>query len=139
MSRFPVGTDHLQTQSDPPPRLDIHVALTTRLARDPALAHRVTALYNRLRALPRRARRRLYRRARLTLAGAALLLALNGGVLGATRAEPVSTIIVADGEVANVNNNKCGLIEAIINARVEMCIRDRRNGSRLGLESRPWC
>lgn len=119
MSRFPVGTDHLQTQSDPPPRLDIHVALTTRLARDPALAHRVTALYNRLRALPRRARRRLYRRARLTLAGAALLLALNGGVLGATRAEPVSTIIVADGEVANVNNNKCGLIEAIINARVE--------------------
>lgn len=62
--------------------------------------------YERLRRLPRRARRRLAG----GLAGVALLLALSQAPVGA------ANINVVAGEVEVIDNNKCSLIEAIENA-----------------------
>lgn len=93
-----------------------HLPLVRRLAHDPQLADRFIAFYARLRALPRRVRRRLSRQVRLSLAGAALMLALSGTTLAAIRAEPENTITVASGEVGVVDNGWCSLIEAIQNA-----------------------
>jgi hypothetical protein len=53
---------------------------------------------------------------RLSLAGAALMLALSGTALAAIRAEPENAITVASGEVDVVDNGWCSLIEAIQNA-----------------------
>ncbi len=76
--------------------------------------------YQRLASMPRAWRQRLRRKLAVSLSSAALILALAGPValpLSAAPAAPDATIVVVDGEVANVNNNKCGLIEAILNAR----------------------
>mgnify|MGYP007117602440 FL=1 len=56
------------------PRIPVHAE---RLVRDPRLAGRLVHFYERLRALPRNQRRWFGRRARLSLAAAALLLALS--------------------------------------------------------------
>jgi hypothetical protein len=81
---------------------------------------RFALTYHHLAAMPRRWRRQLRRKAAVGLGSAALVLALAGPMVAASALEPVApdaTIVVVNGEVANVNNNKCGLIEAIINAR----------------------
>lgn len=111
-----VRVRRFQTAAETPLPPSARVSLATRLAHNPELARRVAAFYARLRALPRHARRRLMRRARLSLAGAALMLALSGVALGVTRAEPQNTINVAAGEVALFDNGVCSLIEAIQNA-----------------------
>ena len=76
------------------------------LGERPRLWARFLHHYERLRRLPRRARRRLAG----GLAGAALLLALSQAPIGA------ATINVVAGEVEVIDNNKCSLIEAIENA-----------------------
>ncbi len=105
-----------QTAAEAPLPPSARISLAARLAHNPDLARRVAAFYARLRALPRHARRRLMRRARLSLAGAALMLALSSVALGMTLAEPQKTIDVAAGEVALFDNGVCSLIEAIQNA-----------------------
>lgn len=91
-------------------------ALTARLTHDPRLARRWAAGYAQLRALPRGLRRRL-RRARLSLAAVALLLALGGAPrLGPAAAAPAVAITVVNGEVALADNDLCSLVEAIDNA-----------------------
>jgi hypothetical protein len=84
------------------------------------LAPRLAYYYRKVAALPRPWRRQLRRKLALTVSGAALLLALAGPVLPPALADanaPEATINVVNGEVAIVNNNKCSLWEAIINAR----------------------
>lgn len=83
------------------------------LGRGSGLMGRFARHYARLAQRPRRWRRALRRRAAVTVAGAALLLALAG--LGA-RAETDKVITVVNGEVAVAANGKCSLIEAIQNA-----------------------
>jgi len=81
---------------------------------------RFALYYRQLSAMPRRWRRQLRRKAAVGLGSAALVLALAGPIMAAPARQPAApdaTIVVVNGEVANVNNNKCGLIEAIINAR----------------------
>ena len=81
---------------------------------------RFALTYHQLSAMPRRWRRQLRRKAAVGLGSAALILALAGPIVAAPvfqPAAPDATIVVVNGEVANVNNNKCGLIEAILNAR----------------------
>ena len=81
---------------------------------------RFALYYRQLSAMPRRWRRQLRRKAAVGLGSAALVLALAGPIVAAPALQslaPDATIVVVNGEVANVNNNKCGLIEAIINAR----------------------
>ena len=81
---------------------------------------RFALYYRQLSAMPRRWRRQLRRKAAVGLGSAALVLALAGPIVAAPARQPAApqaTIVVVNGEVANVNNNKCGLIEAIINAR----------------------
>lgn len=111
-----VRVRRFQTAAETPLPPSARISLAVRLAHNPDLARRVAAFYARLRALPRHARRRLMRRARLSLAGAALMLALSGVALGLTLAEPQKTIDVAAGEVALFDNGVCSLIEAIQNA-----------------------
>lgn len=83
------------------------------LRQDAAVVARFARNYETMMARPRGWRRRLQRRAAMTVAGAALLLALAGfGVM----AQPRSTINVVNGEVNVANNDKCSLIEAIENA-----------------------
>jgi hypothetical protein len=55
----------------------------------------------------------------MTVSGAALLLALAGplGPAAAVPDAPAAVITVVNGEVADQKNNKCSLIEAILNAR----------------------
>ena len=82
----------------------------------PRFAH----YYQMLTARPRPWRRQLRRKLAVTVSGAALLLALMGPVGGPASAEtqaPEAVITVVNGEVADVDNGKCSLIEAIINAR----------------------
>ena len=96
------------------PRVSV---IADRLARDPRLAERFVHFYERLRALPRNYRRWLGRRARLSLAAAALLLALSRApVAPPAWANEAAAITVANGEVELANNNICSLIEAINNA-----------------------
>jgi len=76
--------------------------------------------YQRLASMPRAWRQRLRRKLAVSLSSAALIMALAGPValpMSAAPAAPDATIVVVNGEVADVQNNKCGLIEAIINAR----------------------
>ena len=87
--------------------------LVARLADNPCLSRRLAGFYAQLRQLPRAARRRL-RRAGLSLAGAALLLALGAPPVG--RAAPAATIDVANGMVVVADEGLCSLIEAIDNA-----------------------
>lgn len=83
------------------------------LRQDASVVARFARNYEEMMARPRNWRRRLQRRAAVTVAGAALLLAMAGfGVL----AQPRSTITVVNGEVNVANNDKCSLIEAIENA-----------------------
>jgi hypothetical protein len=91
--------------------------VAARLARDPRLAERLAYFYERLRALPRAGRRAFGRRARLTLAAAALLLALSRApVIPPAHADSAATIAVANNEVGVAANGVCSLIEAINNA-----------------------
>lgn len=86
------------------------------LRRQSRLMPRFTAALIRLRAAPRAARRRFHRRAAVSLAGAALLLALAGSPLLVPQAH-AATITVADGEIDfNPGNAACSLVEAITNA-----------------------
>ena len=81
---------------------------------------RFARYYRQMAAMPRPWRRRLRRKLAMTAGSAALLLALMGPVGGPALAEtqaPDATITVVNGEVADVNNGRCSLIEAIINAR----------------------
>jgi predicted outer membrane repeat protein len=80
------------------------------LRRDSRLLPRLAYHYERLRALPRPIKRRLRRQLAVTLAGAALLLAL-----GRAPAMP-ATIDVFAGETEFANNGRCSLHEAIVNA-----------------------
>ena len=66
--------------------------LAAQLADNPRLTRRLVGFYARLRQLPRGARRRL-RRAGLSLAGAALLLAVGAPPLG--RAAPTRAAMAA--------------------------------------------
>ena len=93
----------------PAPR---HLWPVALLRRD-GLIERFAYHYARLRQRPRRWAAQLARRAALTLAGAALLLALAD--IGA-RAAPQQTITVADGAVLVAADGQCALIEAIDNA-----------------------
>ncbi len=82
---------------------------------------RFALTYHQLLAMPRRWRRQLRRKAAVGLGSAALVLALAGPIVAAPALQPAApdaTIVVVNGEVADINNNKCGLIEAIINARI---------------------
>lgn len=76
---------------------------------------RLAVALARLRALPRGYRRQLRRRAAVSAAGAALILALAGGQLRVPVVH-AATISVADGEVVVLDNGICSLREAIINA-----------------------
>jgi hypothetical protein len=80
------------------------------MRRDRPFLARLAQGYYRLLHLPRQARRLLQRRLAVTLAGAALLLALGRAPARA------ATIDVVDGEVAIADNGRCSLIEAIRNA-----------------------
>lgn len=84
------------------------------LKRSGIVLSRFALYYRKLAGLPRPWRMRLQRKLALTASGAALLLALMQAPL---QAAPDNTITVVDGEVADVNNGQCSLIEAIINAR----------------------
>ncbi len=97
------------------PRPDWLVSL---LLRDNARwLERTVAWYERLRRLGRVQQRWLVRRATVTLAGAALLLALSQSPARSDTSGVGNTIDVVNGEVAIVENGKCSLMEAIINAR----------------------
>ena len=86
------------------------------LRRQSRLLPRFAAALIHLRAAPRAIRRRLHRRAAVSLAGAALLLALAGSPLLVPLAQ-AATITVADGEIDfDPGNGDCSLIEAINNA-----------------------
>ena len=86
------------------------------LRRQSRLMPRFTAALVRLRAAPRAARRRLQRRAAVSLAGAALLVAMTASPLLIPSAH-AATITVANGAIAvNAGDAQCSLIEAINNA-----------------------
>ncbi len=90
------------------------------LRRGDTLLPRLAYYYRKMAALPRPWRRQLRRKLAVTVSGAALLLALAGPALPPALADadaPAATITVVNGEVAITNNNKCSLMEAIINAR----------------------
>lgn len=87
---------------------------TLMLKRRGRILPRFAMYCRKLAALPRPWRARLQRKLAVTLTGAALLLAL---VQPTIQAAPDNTITVVNGEVADVENGKCSLIEAIINAR----------------------
>ena len=99
------------------PKLTVRLANARLLSADRRLALRAAHFYERLRRLPRNWRRRFGRHAGLTLAAAALLLALSRApAVVPVRADEQATINVVNGEVAETDNNKCSLIEAINNA-----------------------
>lgn len=101
----------------PGPGRDWLAALLLR--RQSRLMPRFAAAFTRLRAAPRNARRRLHRRAAVSLGGAALLLALSGSPLLIPSAQ-AATITVANGEIAvNPGNTLCSLIEAVNNANTD--------------------
>lgn len=91
------------------------------LRRGSTLMPRFVSFYHQIARRPRRLRRQLRRKLAVTVAGAALLLALAGGPNGssvlAEPAAPDARIYVAYGEVAINDNGTCSLIEAIVNAR----------------------
>lgn len=79
---------------------------------------RFALYYRQLARRPRGWRRTLRRKLAVTVGGAALLLALAGPVGPGSAApdRPAAIISVVDGEVADVTNGQCSLIEAILNA-----------------------
>jgi hypothetical protein len=89
------------------------------LRRGDKLLPRFALYYRELARRPRGWRRQLRRKLAVTVSGAALLLALAGPIAPATAEPdaPAAIIQVVNGEVADVTNGKCSLIEAIINAR----------------------
>ncbi len=107
--------------SEPVPESAVSPWMASILLRRGGSAWQRFALtYHQLAAMPRRWRRQLRRKMAVGLGSAALVLALAGPIVAAPALQPAApdaTIVVVNGEVANVNNNKCGLIEAIINAR----------------------
>ncbi len=107
--------------SEPVPESAVSPWMASILLRRGGSAWQRFALtYHQLAAMPRRWRRQLRRKAAVGLGSAALVLALAGPIMAAPARQPAApdaTIVVVNGEVANVNNNKCGLIEAILNAR----------------------
>ena len=90
--------------------------LAALLLRREELWVRFAAHYTVLAKRPRAWRRQITKRLTATLTGAALLLALTGSVITAELDAPTSTITVVNGEVNIAANNKCSLIEAILNA-----------------------
>lgn len=91
-----------------PPRSDWWLSLL--LSRGRPFLRRFTHVYRRLITHSRRVRRSWTQQTGLTLAGAALLLALGRYPVRA------NTIIVADGQVGISDNGQCSLIEALVNA-----------------------
>jgi len=89
-------------------------ALNGALRRRDDLFGRFAAWYGRLRRRPRAERRRWQRQLGLSLAGIALLLAMNGAPAGAVG--PAATITVTDSTGTVAINGWCSLPEAIINA-----------------------
>ncbi len=87
------------------------------LRRRDDLFGRFAAWYGRLRSRPRAERRRWQRQLGLSLAGIALLLAVNGAPAGAVG--PAATITVTDSTGTVANNGACSLPEAIINANAD--------------------
>jgi hypothetical protein len=83
-------------------------------ARRADLFGRFAAWYGRLRSRPRAERRRWQRQLGLSLAGVALILAVNGAPIGAVG--PAAMITVTDSTGTVANNGACSLPEAIINA-----------------------
>ena len=80
------------------------------LRRQSRLMPRFAAAFVRLRAAPRAARRRIQRRAAVSLAGAALLVAMTASPLLVPQAR-AAAITVANGEIAvNIANGQCSLI-----------------------------
>ncbi len=75
------------------------------------------AWYGRLRSRPRAERRRWQRQLGLSLAGIALLLAVNGAPAGAVG--PAATITVTNGTSTIANGDGCSLPEAITNANAD--------------------
>ena len=89
------------------------------MRRQSRLMPRLAVAFARLRAAPRNARRRLHRRAAVSLGGAALLLALSGSPLLVPNAH-AATITVNSGQIAVlVADGQCSLIEAINNANTD--------------------
>ena len=89
------------------------------LRRQSRLMPRFAAAFVRLRAAPRAARRRFQRRAAVSLAGAALLVAMTASPLLVPQAQ-AAAITVANGEIAvNLANGQCSLIEAVNNANTD--------------------
>jgi hypothetical protein len=80
---------------------------------------RFAAAFVRLRAAPRAARRRIQRRAAVSLAGAALLVAMTASPLLVPHVQ-AATITVANGAIAvNAGDAQCSLIEAVNNANTD--------------------
>jgi len=100
-----------QALAEVPPTPALSGAL---LRRRDDLFGRFAAWYGRLRSRPRAERRRWQRQLGLSLAGIALLLAMNGAPAGAVG--PAATITVTDSAGTVALNGLCSLPEAIINA-----------------------
>lgn len=105
-------------EKDRPPEISPWLA-SLMLRRGGGTLTRFALFYQRLAALPRPWKTRLRRKLALGLTSAALLLALAGptAFLGASPDSPAAVITVADGEVEIAANDKCSLIEAIVNAQ----------------------
>jgi len=114
--------------ADRQPASDVSPWLASILMRrDGRALTRFAVYFRQLSAMPRRWRRQLRRRVAVGLSSAALVLALVGPMAAAPAqpAAPDATIFVVNGEVADDQNNKCSLIEAIINARTVKPIQMR--------------
>ncbi len=103
-----------QALAEVPPTPALSGAL---LQRRDDLFGRFVAWYQRLRSRPRAERRRWQRQLGLSLAGIALLLAVNGAPAGAVG--PAATITVTNGTGTIANGDGCSLPEAIINANAD--------------------
>ncbi len=89
------------------------------LRRQSRLMPRFTAAFVRFRAAPRAARRRLHRRAAVSLAGAALLVAMTASPLLIPHAQAAAITVANGAIVVNLGNGQCSLIEAINNANTD--------------------
>ena len=107
-------TEATQSPSTPPAGDRAWFAALLLQRRDRLIPRFINAFAG-LRDLSRGSRRRLQRRASVTLAGAALLLALGGGLV-APRPASAAAITVVDGLVVVLEDDQCSLREAIHNA-----------------------
>lgn len=107
-------------RSEPSPEQAVSPWMASILMRrDSRALERFARTFYQLSAMPRTWRRQLRRKAAVGLASAALALALVGPMVAAPAfppSAPRSVIVVADGEVANITNGTCGLLEAVTNA-----------------------